>query len=142
MTVWQVPVPLQVRAGVNVDPAHEAATQVVPAMYSRQVPPPSQVPSLPQVAAPASVHCPRGSVPFGTFEHAPRVPATAHERQVPVQAVRQQIPCSQNPELHWPGAVQVAPGGSRPQLPPVQVFGDAQSAVVPQVFRHTPLPHA
>jgi hypothetical protein len=31
VTVWQVPAPLQVRAGVNVDPVHVAATQVVPA---------------------------------------------------------------------------------------------------------------
>jgi len=30
LTVWQVPVPLQARAGVNVDPVHPAATQVVP----------------------------------------------------------------------------------------------------------------
>jgi len=30
LTAWQVPVPLQVRAGVNVDPAQPATTQVVP----------------------------------------------------------------------------------------------------------------
>jgi hypothetical protein len=29
-TVWQVPVPLQVRAGVNVDPEQVAATHTVP----------------------------------------------------------------------------------------------------------------
>ena len=55
-TVWQVPVPLQVRAGVAVDPVQVAATQVVPATYSRHAPAPLQVPSLPQLAAPASVH--------------------------------------------------------------------------------------
>jgi hypothetical protein len=30
VTVWQVPVPLQVRAGVNVEPVQLAAMQVVP----------------------------------------------------------------------------------------------------------------
>jgi hypothetical protein len=32
VTVWQVPVPLHVRAGVAVVPEQVAATQVVPAM--------------------------------------------------------------------------------------------------------------
>ena len=73
---------------------------------------------------------------------APSAPASAHDLQVPVQAVPQQIPCSQKPELHWAGAVQVAPGGSSPQLVPLQVLGDAQSAVVPQVVRQAPEPHA
>ena len=103
---------------------------------------PLQVPSLPQLAAPASVHWLSGSWPLGTLVHVPRVPATAHERQVPVQAPMQQTPCSQNPELHWAGAVQVAPIGSRPQLMPLQVLGDAQSAVVVQVVRQAPVPHA
>ena len=31
VTVWQVPVPLQVRAGVSVEPVQLDATQVVPA---------------------------------------------------------------------------------------------------------------
>lgn len=44
--------PLQVRAGVNVDPVQLAATQVVPLAYLRQLPPPSQVPSVPHEAAP------------------------------------------------------------------------------------------
>jgi len=139
---WQVPVPLQVRADVSVEPVQLAAAHWVPAAYSRQAPPPLQVPSWPQVPAPASVHWFRGSVPFGTFEQVPSAPATAQERQVPVQAPVQQIPCSQNPELHWAGAVQAALIGSRPQLVPEQVFGEAQSAVVPQVVRHAPLPQA
>jgi hypothetical protein len=53
---WQVPVPLQVRAGVNVDPVQLPATQIVPLAYSRQAPPPSQAPSVPQVVAPLSAH--------------------------------------------------------------------------------------
>ena len=54
--VWQVPVPLQVRAGVNVDPVQVAAAQVVPAAYSRQPPVPSQNPSVPQLGMPLSAH--------------------------------------------------------------------------------------
>jgi hypothetical protein len=56
VAVWQVPVPLQARADVSVEPLQLAATQVVPAVYRRQAPVPLQVPSLPQVEAPASVH--------------------------------------------------------------------------------------
>jgi len=73
---------------------------------------------------------------------APRLPATAHDRQVPVQVPPQQTPCSQKPELHWAGAAQLAPRGSSPQLLALQVLGDAQSAVVAQVVRQTPVPHA
>ena len=47
-----MPVPLQVRAGVNVEPVQLAATQLVPLAYRRQPPPPSQNPSVPQVDAP------------------------------------------------------------------------------------------
>jgi hypothetical protein len=104
---------------------------------------PLQKPSLPQEAAPPSVHWFSGSMPLGTFVHVPSVPATPHERQVPVHAPMQQKPCSQKPELHWAGAVQAALIGNRPQLVPVQVLGAAQSAVVPQVVRQRPLvPHA
>jgi len=57
----QVPVPLHMLAGVNVATMQLAARQVVPAAYLRQPPLPSQVPSLAQVAAPASAHWLRGS---------------------------------------------------------------------------------
>ena len=138
-----VPVPLQARADVSVEPVQDAPAHCVPAAYTRQAPPPLQVPSLPQVAAPASVHWFSGSRPLGTLLHAPRLPATAHDRQVPVQEPPQQTPCSQKPELHMAAALQVAPSGSSPQLVPEQVLGDAQSAVVPQVVRQTPaVPHA
>lgn len=59
--VWQAPVPLQVRAGVKVEPVQLAATQVAPLAYRRHPPPPSQVPSVPQLAAPWSVHWFSGS---------------------------------------------------------------------------------
>jgi hypothetical protein len=110
----------------------------------RHAPPPLQVPSLPQVVLPASVHWVAGvgTWPAGTFVQAPTLPATAHERQVPVQAVAQQIPCAQKPELHSGDAVQVAPLGFLPQLIVMHVFGARQSAVVAHVVRHAPLvPH-
>ena len=49
--------------------------------------------------------------------------------------VLQQTPCSQKPDLHWAAVVQVAPGGSLPQLDPTQAFGDAQSALLAQSVR-------
>jgi hypothetical protein len=51
-TVPHTPAPSQVRAGVNDVPLHVEAAQVVPLAYRRHAPPPSQVPSVPQVAAP------------------------------------------------------------------------------------------
>ena len=58
----------------------------------------------------------------------PRLPVSAHDRQVPVQAVEQQIPCSQNPDWHSAAAAQVAMTGFLPQLVPLQVLGGLQSA--------------
>ena len=66
------------------------------------------------------------------------MPVSAHDRQVPVHAVPQQIPCSQNPELHSPAAAQVAPIGFLPQLPVRQVLGALQSPSPPQVMRQVP----
>jgi hypothetical protein len=88
------------------------------------------------------VHWLRGSWPAATDEQVPGVAASAHDRQVPVQAVPQQTPCSQNVELHSAAAAQVAPIGFLPQLPVMQVFGVVQSAVDPQVVRQVPVvPH-
>ena len=56
VAAWQVPVPLHDRADVSVDPVQLADAQVVPAAYRRQPPVPSQVPSVPQLGAPLSVH--------------------------------------------------------------------------------------
>jgi hypothetical protein len=138
----QVPVPLQVRAGVTVEPVHVAATQVVPATYRRQPPAPSHVPSAPHVATPASVHWFSGSWPLGTFTQVPAVPAIAHERQLPVQVPMQHTPWAQLPELHSPSPAHAAPSGFRPQLPVLQTLGEAQSALVVQVVRQAPVPHA
>ena len=61
VAVWQVPVPLQVRADVSVTPVQLAAAHWVPETYRRQAPLPLQNPSVPQLAAPLSVHWFRGS---------------------------------------------------------------------------------
>jgi hypothetical protein len=139
----QVPVPLHVRAGVTVEPVHVAATQVVPAAYRWQPPPPSHVPSAPHVATPASVHWFSGSWPLGTFTQVPAEPAIAHERQVPVHGGPvQQTPWEQLFELHSALPAHVVPTDFRPQLPALQTLGDAQSALVVQVVRQAPVPHA
>jgi hypothetical protein len=72
----------------------------------------------------------------------PGVPVSAHDRQVPVQAVLQQTPCAQNPDWQAEPALQGDPGGSLPQLPPVQEFGEMQSVLVVQVVLQAPVPHS
>jgi hypothetical protein len=130
------------RADVSVAPVHIAAAHCVPAAYTRQPPMPLQAPSLPHVVGSVIGHWPSGSAPLGTLLHVPRLPATAQDRQVPVQGPSQQIPCAQLPELHSAFPAQVAPIGFRPQLVPLQVLGGAQSALVEQVSRQAPLPQA
>ena len=70
------------------------------------MPLPSQVPSVPQVAAVASVQELSGSVPAGMLVQVPRVAVSAHEAQVPEQVEAQQTPCWQRPEAQVPAAVQ------------------------------------
>ena len=60
----------------------------------------------------------------------PALPVSAHDRHVPAQAVAQQTPWAQKPELQSVPAPQVAPTGLRPQLPLVQVREGPQSASV------------
>ena len=52
VTVLHVPMPSQVRPGVNVDMRQVAPAQAVPFAYRWQFPAPSQVPSVPQLAIP------------------------------------------------------------------------------------------
>jgi hypothetical protein len=67
------------------------------------------------------------------------LPGTAHDLQFPEQAVEQHVPCAQNPELQSALPLQVAPTGFFPQLPFMQVAGDAQSLFVVQVVAHCPV---
>jgi len=141
VTVRQVPPPSQVRAGVKVVPTHVEAAQVVPLAYRRQPPDPSQNPSVLHDDAPWSVHWFRGSCPAGTDVQVPTLPVSAHDWQVPVQAVAQQNPWAQKPELHSAAEPQAAPIGFLPQLPPMHVFGDVQSAFDAHDVLHAFVPH-
>ena len=137
--VWQVPVPLHVRAGENVEPVHDAPTHTVPAAYRRQAPLPSQVPSVPQVEAPLSAHWLSGSAPTAANVQVPAVPDSAHDRQVPVQLELQQTPCWQRPEAHSVAPAQVVPSGFFVHWPALQMLGAMQSLLVVQVVRQIPL---
>jgi hypothetical protein len=59
--------------------------------------------------------------------------------QLPAQAVAQQTPCAQMPELQSASAEQLPPIGLLPQLPLLQAFGGSQSASVTQVVWHWPV---
>ena len=68
-------------------------------------------------------------MPTGTAEQVPSLVATPHDWHRPVQAVAQQKPCAQTPELQSAFAVQVSPFGRLPQLVPLQTLGATQSVV-------------
>src|SRR5262245_33333864 len=104
-----VPTPSQVDASRRVEPVQLPAAQTVPWAYLRQAPAPSHMPSLPQLVAPSSAQSLAGSVPAGTGEQVPNLPAMLQAWQAPVQAVSQQTPSTQMPLAHSPGAVQSAP---------------------------------
>jgi hypothetical protein len=142
VAAWQVPVPLQDRDDVSVDPVQLAVAQVVPAAYRRHAPAPSHVPSRPQVDAPWSVHWFSGSWPVGTLVQVPAVPVSAQDWHVPAQAVAQQKPCSQKPVMHSEGAPQAMPVGFFVQAPATQTLGAVQSASAVHDVLHTLPPHA
>jgi hypothetical protein len=103
---------------------------------------PSQKPSVPQVEAPWSLQPPLGSVaPLTTLVHAPSVADSAHDWQVPAQAVLQQTPCAQKPETHSAPVAHARPLTLSPHDPFVQTAGEAQSASEVQVPLQTPVPH-
>jgi len=132
-----VPVPLHDRDDVSVDPVQVVAAHCAPAAYLRQPPAPSHMPSLPQVFMPWSVHWPSGSVPVGTLVQVPRFPATAHDWQVPVHVVAQQIPCWHSPVMQSPPAAHVKPVGFFVHAPMTQTLGAAQSASAMHDVLHT-----
>ena len=119
-------------------PAQVGARHCVPDAYRRHAALPSHIPSLPHVVAPWSAHWPSGSEPSGTLVQVPTLLGTAHERQVPVQVVPQQTPCSQKPELHSGPPPHAAPIGFLPQLPLMQLFGARQSASLVQMVKQRP----
>jgi hypothetical protein len=68
------------------------------------------------------------TVPFAMLLHTPADAVSAHDLQMPVQVVSQQIFCSQLPDRHSSLVSQIAPFDLRPQRPPVHTAGDRQSA--------------
>jgi hypothetical protein len=120
VAAWQVPVPSQVRAAVTDPLAHDDGAQALPATYGRQLPFPSQKPSVPHPLAPVSAHWLSGSAPAGTSVQVPALPARAHDWQLPVQLDAQQTPCWQNPEAQSPGPAQPVPSAPPAQWPGMQ----------------------
>jgi hypothetical protein len=68
----------------------------------------------------------------------PTVPERLQELQVPAQALLQQTPCAQKFEVHIAAAVHGWPIASLPQLPPTQLAGEVQSALVAQDVLQAP----
>jgi hypothetical protein len=71
VTVRQVPVPSQVRAGVSVPAVHDPAAQTVPAAQNPQAPAPLHMPSCPQPVTTSAVHSSFGSVPAAIAAQVP-----------------------------------------------------------------------
>lgn len=92
-----------------------------------------QEPSLPQLPAPSSAHWSSGSWPPGTAVHAPALPASAQEVQVPLQAVLQQTPCAHCPLAHSVAPPHAVPRGFNPHEPFTQTLGAVQSPSCMQV---------
>lgn len=90
-----------------------AVPQDVPAAYLRHAPEPLQKPSLPQLAAPASVHSESGSVPPAIVPQVPLAPppflAVVQAWHEPEQALSQYTPSAQKLLVHCPVAVHVDP---------------------------------
>jgi hypothetical protein len=72
----------------------------------------------------------------------PGLPASAHDRHVPVQLELQQTPCWHSPEAHSPPLAQAVPSTFLAHCPPMQTLGATQSPSDAQVARHVPfVPH-
>jgi hypothetical protein len=137
---WQLPAPSHVRACVSIEvPAGQAgAAHSVPAAKRRHEPLPSQTPSVSQLAAPLFWQVLCGSAaPFATFVHAPRLPASPHDWQLPLQAELQQKPWAQNLVTHSLLSAQDLPTLLRPHEPMMQEPGGVQSASIAQVLLQT-----
>lgn len=115
----------------------------MPVAYRRQAIAPSHRLSVPQLAAPMSVHMLRGSVaPLATGEHRPAIPGSAQLRQAPVHAVLQQIPApaatlrTQCRFMQSASAVHAWPSTLGPHRPATHAMPSAQSALVAHFELH------
>ena len=135
MLCRQLPVPSQLPVGVDVDPLHDDAPQIVPAAIGRQAPLPSQVPLNPQGGAGAQPPC--GSIaPAAIGLQAPALPVTLQDAQVAQLADEQQTPSTQLPLSHSDAPAQICPSRFLPQEPLLQTVPVTQSASVEQAARH------
>jgi hypothetical protein len=107
------PSPPQREAAVNVDPTHDAGLQIVPTGYVRHWPAPSQAPSRAQLPGISSGQSLRGSVPTSAGRQMPRLPAKAHDWQMPSQRVAQQTLSTQKPLPHSASEAQDVPGADK-----------------------------
>ena len=135
MLCRQLPAPSQLPTGVDVDPLHDAAPQIVPAAIGRQAPFPSQVPLNPQGGAGAQPPC--GSIaPAATGLQAPALPVTLHDVHDAQLADEQQTPSTQLPLSHSDPAAQICPSRFLPQDPLLQTVPLTQSPSLAQAARH------
>jgi hypothetical protein len=133
------PVLLHAEAGVKTLESQLSPAQGVPALYLRQLPAPSQTPSVPQVAAPWSAQVPRGSAaPAGTGVQRPIADGSPQDRQAPWHASAQQTPSTQKVLAHSPPVTQVWPFCLGPQLPATQAWPAWQSASEAHLVLHAP----
>jgi hypothetical protein len=96
---------------------------------------------LPQLVAPPSRHVPVGSDwPSGTLVQMPIDVGCAHDLHALAQPVAQQTPWAQLPFMHSPPLAQAMPFAFLVQLPPIQLKGATQSALVVHVVRQAPVP--
>jgi hypothetical protein len=108
----QVPAPSQVPSDVWVEPLHVSPAQTVPCVQRRQAPAPLHWPSSPQVETASCAHSLSGSVPPMIGPQTPSawaVLAFEQAAQLPLQAVLQQTPSTQEPVVHSPLPEQAAP---------------------------------
>jgi hypothetical protein len=136
--VTHAPAPSQADAPVDVVPlaGQVAAAHGVPCGYFWHAPA-SHMPFVPHEGAPWATQVPDGSgAPVCTFVHCPIDVESAHERQVPPQAVAQHTPCAQNVEAHSPPTEQKAPTGFFPHEPCAShVLGATQSPLPRQDWK-------
>ena len=74
----------------------------------------------------------------GIAVQTPRLPASAHDVQIPVHAPAQQTPCWHEPDAHSVPAAQSTPLTFLPQIVPLQTLPPEQSALVAHEVRHAP----
>ena len=119
----QLPLPLQVDGGVNVEPLQVCAPHDVFVSACWHVPLPVQLPVFPQGMLAETGHLPWGSAPpDGILVHMPALPGTLHAWQVPQEVDLQQTPSTQvRPLKQSEVAVQGLPCATK--APHLLVFG-------------------